>query len=481
MAENINSKVKTATKWSTITEIAAKLVAPISTMVLARLLTPESFGVLVTATMVISFAEIFTDAGFQKYIIQHAFVDDKSLYKSTNVAFWSNFIFSLLVWAGISLFSEQIARLVGNDGYGSVITISCVCIPLAAFSSIQMALFKRKLDFKTLFQVRIIGILIPLIITIPLAFLLRNYWSLIIGMIALNVSNAILLTWKSEWRPKFEYSISCFKEMFSFSVWSMIEAISIWLTGYLDVFIVGTLLSSYHMGIYRTGINTVNHILVIITSATTPILFSALSRLQDNNEEFKKLFFRFQKIVGMLVIPMGVAIYLFNGLVTDVLLGEQWEETTFLIGWWGLTSALTIVLSHYCSEVYRAKGEPKYSVLAQFIHLIFLIPTILISVKYGFETLCLSRSLVRLTLIAINLVLLYKLTRITPSDMFKNILHSCVASISMIIMYISLPQTDHFWGQITYIVLCGVTYLVCLCLFNEERRLLFSLKSIIKK
>ena len=68
---DLNKKVVRATKWSSLTEIAAKLVSPISTMVLARLLAPDAFGILVTATMVISFAEIFTDAGFQKYLIQH--------------------------------------------------------------------------------------------------------------------------------------------------------------------------------------------------------------------------------------------------------------------------------------------------------------------------------------------------------------------------------------------------------------------------
>ena len=81
--QNLNNKVIRATKWSGITEIAAKLVAPVTTMVLARLLTPDAFGVLVTAQMVISFAEIFTDAGFQKYIVQHEFVDDNDKYKST--------------------------------------------------------------------------------------------------------------------------------------------------------------------------------------------------------------------------------------------------------------------------------------------------------------------------------------------------------------------------------------------------------------
>ena len=84
--QNLNSKVISATICSGITEIVAKLVAQVTTMVLARLLTPDAFGVLVTAQMVISFAEIFTDAGFQKYIVQHEFVDDSDKYKSTAIA-----------------------------------------------------------------------------------------------------------------------------------------------------------------------------------------------------------------------------------------------------------------------------------------------------------------------------------------------------------------------------------------------------------
>ena len=175
MSNELNKKVINATKWSSITEIAAKLVAPITTMVLARLLAPDAFGVLVTAQMVISFAEIFTDAGFQKYIVQHEFKNDDEKYKSTAVAFWSNLIVSLLIWLGICIFSAPIAKLVGCDGNGIVIAVSCICIPLEAFSSIQMALFRRDLDFKTLFWIRIIGILMPLIVTIPLAFATKSY------------------------------------------------------------------------------------------------------------------------------------------------------------------------------------------------------------------------------------------------------------------------------------------------------------------
>ena len=79
MHEDLNKKIGRATKWSSITEIIAKLISPLVNMLLARLLVPSAFGAVTTITMVISFAEVFTDAGFQKYLIQHEFSSREEL------------------------------------------------------------------------------------------------------------------------------------------------------------------------------------------------------------------------------------------------------------------------------------------------------------------------------------------------------------------------------------------------------------------
>ena len=147
--KKLSPKVGMAVKWSTITEIIAKLISPILNMILARLLSPEAFGLVATVTMVVTFAEVFTDAGFQKYIVQHEFQDAEDLDSSTNVAFWTNFVFSLLFFAAIVLFADPIAVLVGSEGAGTAIIAACVAIPLVSFSSIQMARYRRSFDFKT--------------------------------------------------------------------------------------------------------------------------------------------------------------------------------------------------------------------------------------------------------------------------------------------------------------------------------------------
>lgn len=473
--DKLGNKVRNATKWSAITEIVAKLVAPVTNMVLARLLTPEAFGIVATLTMIISFAELFTDAGFQKYLIQHEFKDKKELDESTNVAFWSNLILSVAIWGIIAIVQNPLASIVGNPGLGYVIVIACVSIPLEAFSSIQIALYKRDFDFKTIFKVRMVGILIPLIVTIPLAFVMRSFWALVIGTIVKDLANAVLLTYYSEWKPRLYYSFQQLKSMLSFTIWSMFEAISIWLTSYIDVFIVGTALSQYYLGLYKTSSAIVGQIMGLVTAATTPVLFSSLSRLQDDENEFRRLFFKFQKYVAILIIPMGVGIYCYSDLITTILLGNQWLEASGFVGLWGLTSAITIVLAHYSSEVYRAKGRPKLSVLGQWLHIIVLWPAVIISAHYGFETLYVTRSLVRLELVLVQLLIMYFVVKMSPVKMFVNIWPSCFASLVMLGAAVALRQIgDSITWQLVSIGLCAIVYFVVILCFHQEREILWN-------
>lgn len=480
MSQSLNTNVKNATKWSTITEILAKLVAPLTTMLLARLLTPEAYGIVATFTVVISFADIFADAGFNKYIIQHEFNSDEEREQCTNVAFWTNFSISMLLWGIIALFSTPIARLVGSPGHEFGLIVACSIIPLAAFSSIQTSLYKRNFDFKTLFGARIIGVLIPLLITAPLAFFLRNYWALVLGNICRVLVLAIYLTAKSPWKPRFYYNWNQLKQMLSFSIWTFFEAISIWLTHYCDVFIVGTLLSQYYLGIYRTSMSTVGSIISLITSATTPVLFSALSRLQNDDKGFKQMFFKYQKMVSILIVPIGFGIFLFSDVFTKIMLGDQWGEAVGFIGLWGLMATTTILFSHYASEVYRAKGRPVISFLAQWLHIIVLVPVVYIFAQKGFHQLYIARSLVRLESVLVDCFLLYFCFGISTWKMSKNVFPAFLSSVVMAAVGYGLRViTLNLWWNLLFIGICGCVYFVVLLRFRVERGLIIRIKNFV--
>lgn len=468
---DISNRMKQATKWSSITEIVAKLGSPITNMILARILAPEVFGVVATLTMVVSFAEIFTDAGFQKYLVQHEFIDEQDLNQSTNVAFWTNLVFSMAVWFGIAFFSEPIAALVGSPGCEKAICVISMEIPLLAFSSIQMARYRRDFNFKGLFVARMATTLVPFVITVPLALAFRSYWALVWGTLARDILNAVILTVKSHWKPSFQYSFTKLKEMLSFSIWTIVENVTIWLASYVGMFIVGIALNEYYLGLYKTTMNMVNGIMGIITSATIPVLFSALSRYQNDEVLFQETFFRFQRIAALLVIPLGFGMYVYRELGVAILLGSQWGDAENFFGMWSLTSALTIVMSYYDSEVFRSKGKPKLSVLSQCLHLAFLIPLLIWSKDKGFTVLTTTRSLVRLQGIAVSACIMHFILGIRIPKVIINILPSFVAACVMAIAGTFLRTVfDNIVWEIFTILLCVLIYAVVTLLIPAGRK-----------
>ena len=467
--DNLIKKVGNAAKWSSITEIFTKLISPVTTMILARILAPEAFGVVVTVTMVTSFVEMFTDAGFQKYLIQHEFKNNDDKDKNTNVAFLTNFAIAIFLWGIIIIFRNPISKMVGNEGLGNVIAIACLQLPISSFSSIQMALYKRNLEFKTLFTARMINAFLSSIITIPLAVLGLGYWSIIIGSLCGQMSNAVILTIKSKWKASLFYSFSLLKKMLSFSIWSLIEAISIWLTSWIDAFIIGSSLSVYYLGLYKSSINLVNGIMGIITAAITPILFSALSRLQNDEKAFQNMFFNVQKIIAYLVLPIGVGVYIYRNLATQIMLGSRWSEASDIIGIWALTSSVMIVLSHLSSEVYRAKGKPKLSFLVQILHLIFLVPTCIISLKFGFWCLVYSRNLIRIESILVSLIVMQFVFHISVKKILKNVAKPmlCTAIMGTAGFYLQTISEGILWNIVS-ILICIILYGGLLMLLSRK-------------
>ena len=466
----INRQTANATKWSAITEIASKCVAPVTNMILARLLAPEAFGVVATVTMIVSFADMFTDAGFQKYLVQHDFDSREELDQNTNVAFWTNIAISFILWGGIFLFRERIAEMLGNPGLGNVIAVAALSLPLTSFSSIQMARFRREFDFKSLFYVRMISVCIPFLVTIPLALITKSYWALIFGTLAGNMTNAICLTVRSSWKPRLYYKPLLLKKMFSYSWWILMESIANWFSGNIGTFIVSAYLTTYYIGLYKTSMSTVNQIINLITAATSAPLFVAMSKLKSDREVLLDTYYQFIHGLSFFLCPIGVGIYLYRDFVTAVLLGSQWIETADFVGLWGLSSSVVLLLGTYCNGLYNAVGKTKLSFFSQVLHLAALIPTLVWSAPRGFDVLYLTRCAVRLELVAVQMVFMKLFMKVSFQKLLSGLYPAAVCTLLMTAVGMLVRKFgDGFLWSVIGIVICIATYFSVACLLYHKR------------
>ena len=469
----MDTKVVAAAKWSLITEVLAKLITPVTNIILAHILAPTAFGILATIMMVISFAEMLADAGFQKFLVQYEFESEDEKQKNVSVAFISNIVLAIVLWLVIIIWRDELAILVGNEGLGFPLAIMGAMLPLGAFSSIQMAMYRRSFNFKFLLSIRMITIITPLFISIPMALVGFDYWSLIAGLLAAHLFTAIALCVRQEKLISIYFSGTVFRKMFSFSAWSLAEAFSIWLTAWVDTFIISHFLDAYYLGLYKMPTAIVTTIMAIATSSMAPVLFSALSRHQHNQVEFEKTFLTFQRYMALFLVPLGVGMFVYQDFIVEILLGPQWKLAGIVLGSWALSSSLVTAISYLISEAFRAKGMPNVSFLAQIAHLFVLIPVIYVCVQYDFITFVYARSIVRVQMIAVLLYLLAIYVGMNAWLVIRNIKSYIIASTVVGTgSYVLLHLHNSMIWTIFCICISLILYLVVLYLFPTERIIL---------
>lgn len=482
MGNTIIDKTVNATKWSVVTELVAKCITPVTNMILARILAPEAFGILATIQMVIAFAEIFVDSGFQKYLIQHLFhsAEEENNYLST--AFWTNLAFSFCVWGFMILFRDGIADMVGNPGLGNVIAIAGISIPLYGIIGIQNCKIRKSLDFKKLFYVRIAASLAPLVITVPLALLGLNYWALIIGDISGIAIRMTVLLIVGKYLPKMHFSLAELREMFSYTSWTLLNGIVTWLTTWIDALLIGRFLSEYYLGLYRNSTNLIGSIFTMVNAAITPVLFSSLSLLQNDFPQFKKVFLSVQKSLCMLLLPLGVGVFLYQDFATRVMLGSQWIEATKIIGITAIPTMLRTIYVSINGDVFRARGNFRIALYLQLFDLFITIPLCFFSLRSGFWPFVYVRALTKVLIIVPEIYFLQRVCNITLQDQMRESAHYYIATAVMA----CVGAVVQMWKQTTLgcvagIVCCMITYFATLCMFKSERQMIRSVFHSIKK
>jgi len=239
---------------------------------------------------------------------------------------------------------------------------------------------------------------------------------------------------------------------------------------------VGSLLGQHELGLYKQPMAVVTSMFAVITSATTPVLFSTLSRLQFEPVAFKSFFLKFQFAIAAVVLPLGVGSFIFRDFLIGVLFGPQWNEAALMFGAWSLSTAFMIVLSHYCSEVYRSLGRPRISTVAQLLYLSAMVPLLFYAASDGFHALVVVNAAVRSIAIVINQVFIYVVAGITFFRVIINIYPQLVASALMGVggWVWNANSELSVAKSMVGIAICCVLYLATFCLFARGRENLTS-------
>lgn len=474
MGMELSKQVRSATKWTFFTELIAKIITPVTGMVLARLLTPDAFGVMASIMVVTSFAEMFADAGFQKYFVQHEFYNESEKRKCFGTALTTSCLIALLIWLLLICFAKEISLLLGAAEAVDGIKVAGVGLVLTSYNGMQAAIFKRDFQFKLLFKLRMVAVAIPLVVTIPLAYMGLGFWALIWGMLAQQVGTCLVQTHYTNMPLLQGVDGKTLFSMLSFSLWTLFESITIWFSTYGGLLLVGVLLSSYYLGIYRGILTLTGAAFGLITGAIVPVMFTALSRLQNNMVAFRRLFYDVQSTSALLLMPIGVLLMVFADVAVSILLGEQWHDGDFFFGVWSLTLSSSILINSLASEAIRAQGMPRLSALSQVLHFPVMWGGLWYGAKIGFDAVALGMCASSLWLDVVKIVMLRQVLGFSVRKMLVNILNAAVPAgvAGAVAWYLRQILAPHGIGAVIIAVAAfSICYLVLLMVRKNSRNM----------
>ena len=295
-----------------------RFVGIVSTIILARLLAPEDFGIIAMAALVIALADVLLDVGVNIALIRNPDVT-QAHYDTA----WTLRLVQTAVATLVLILAAPVAADYFNDErVRPVLQVLAFSLLLTGCENIGVVAFQKHMQFGAEFRFFFLRRLAGFGITIVLAWLLRSYWALVFGTLAGCVAGVALSYALHPMRPRLSLRKSA--EIFAISQWILVRSIGLYVQRNLHRILVGRWSDAATMGTYSLADDISAMPASELLAPLNRVLFPAFSELQRNLEKLKKLYMRTQAVQTLIAVPAAVGLALVAEEAIGALLGERW-------------------------------------------------------------------------------------------------------------------------------------------------------------
>jgi PST family polysaccharide transporter len=337
----VKQKAVDGVLWTGSHQIVKVVLRTVIAVTLARLLTPDDYGLMGLVAIVTGFLMLFSDLGFNTALVQRSAIDE--VHRSS--VFW----FSMIVGLGIALLvaagAGGIAAFYGEPRLTAVALAMALPCLIGAAASTQNALFLRDMDFRRIGLIEIANLAAGGSVGIVMAFLGFGVWSLV-GLNIANALSSLLLHWTlSTWRPRALLSRTALKELSGFSLNLTGFTFVNYGIRHTDDLLVGRLFGSASLGLYTFSYQLLMLPLSEIASVFTRVMMPVLSRLQHDDASFRKAYLKTVGTIALLVFPAMMGLFVVAQPLIGTVFGHKWDAATPLVKIFALLSLFECVIS----------------------------------------------------------------------------------------------------------------------------------------
>lgn len=437
-AQGLKGKLAKGAAWVAASRMLINLISFGNTLVLARLLTPADFGIVAIASTVSFVVTALTELSLSQSLIQHRSPQDEHFHTAWTLNLCRSSILATL----IMLLAWPIAWLYSEPRLGPIMLVIGGGALLTGLTNPKLVTFQRNLVFWQDFVLNVSQRAVGLAFAVIVALVFRNYWAIVAGIIATQVSAVALSFLFVRYRPKLQLRRA--RELLSFSVWlSLGQAVNTlnWRTDHL---VIGYFLGGTALGHYTVG----DSLAILPTrEATAPIaqtLFPGFSRINDDRQRLRNAYQRAQTLLCAVALPVGFTFALIAKPLVLLTMGAKWLPAVLIIQFLsGIFAVQT--LSSSLQPLAMAMGATRSLFKRDLINLAIRIPLIIVGmVFYGVPGVVLARCVSGTANTLVNMAMVRHLLGL---PIRTQIAANARALASTVVMVVLVTAVDRWVGE----------------------------------
>lgn len=463
--QNNKTDVMSSLIWKFFERLLSQGIQLVVSIVLARLLLPEDYGVVTMLLVFTSIANVFVQTGFSTALIQKKDADDLDF----SSVFYVSLVLALIFYIILYIIAPVISNFYNMPEMTLILRVISIILFFGAISSVQNAKISKDMKFKKLFFSSLIAVFISGTTGIIMAYNGYGPWALVGQQVANEFATCIILWFTSGWKPRLIFSYNRVKQLFSYG-WKILSA-SLLDAIYRNIYnlTIGKVYNSETLGNYNKGEQFPKLIAVNVDNTINSVMLSALSKEQEKKEKVKSMTRRSMKTGAFIIFPMMIGLAAVSEELVVILLTDKWIDCVPYM------QLLCVVYAMYplCStnmQSVKALGRSDYHLKVEIIKKVLGIVTLLFTLKLGVMAIVVGQVIVAILSLFISWIPNRKLIDYTLLELIKDLLPSIMISFIMFMIVISLSfvKMNIFVILLLKIVLGIVVYFTISYVFRVE-------------
>lgn len=385
MEGDLKTKAAFGVAWMFAQQVLAQLVSFIVSIVLARILLPEDYGVVALLLIFINIANVFVTSGLGQALVQNKDATELDF----NTIFIVGSILAWLLYVFLYVMSPFISEFYNKSILVPVLRVISLKLPIASINSIQNAYISRRLQFKKLFLPTLIGTSFSGVVGIVMALLDFGVWALVAQYLLNSIISTIFLFMTIDWRPRFQFSYNSAKKHLGFGI--KLTASSLINVTYLELqsLAIGKFYTSSDLGLFKRGYQFPALVVNNINSSISSVMFPTFSKVSHDINRLKLMTQRTMSITSFIITPIMLGMIAVAKQLVLVVLTDKWIGCVFFLQTACLIYMLLPIQTANCQAI-LAMGRSDVYLKQEVLKKTFGVTALIFALQKGINAIAIS-------------------------------------------------------------------------------------------